>query len=114
MALLERRRRDRSPSWVPVCRRINGDSGPRRNRSGSLARKGHPPPKRVIWGSNPHPSVVWRSREARSPTLGRLRYADAGSRPAWSNLQVEGTSTERRGNRNGRDEDDFGGGGDGT
>src|SRR5438128_11258734 len=114
MALLERRRRDRSPSWVPVCRRINGDSGPRRNRSGSLARKGHPPPKRVIWGSNPHPSVVRRSREARYPTVENLPQVDAGRRLGMVQLQVEGTSKDREAIAHGGDEDDFGGGGDGT
>src|SRR5213076_2241320 len=103
----------RRPS-VRSRRSFNGRLSPSSPCSGRLARKGHPPPKRVIWGSNPHPSVVRRSREARYPTLGILHIRTSGAVRAWSNLQVEGTSKHREAIAHGRDEDDFGGGGDGT
>src|SRR5439155_21842149 len=64
--------------------------------------------------TNPHPSVVRRSREARYPTLGILHIRTSGAVRAWSNLQVEGTSKHREAIAHGREEDDFGGGGDGT
>src|SRR5438552_10096119 len=47
----------RRPS-VRSRRSFNGRLSPSSPCSGRLARIGHPPPKRVIWGSNPHPSVL--------------------------------------------------------